>query len=221
MRSSILVESGGDRVLVDCGPDLRQQLIEANVSRLDKVIVTHDHADHCHGIDELRQVSHHLGHAVPLLARAHTLTRLAKRFAYIFEGTPLYPAVVSSHPIEGEAMLGAMKLEFVDQPHGGITSLGIRATEGSRSMGYAIDFNEFTDEMRSLYYQVDLWICDCLRETPHPTHAHLEAVLDWARELKVGQLVLTHLDKSMDYATLVAKLPDWAAPAYDGQEFVL
>ena len=88
-------------------------------------------------------------------------------------------------------------------------------------MGYAIDFNEFTDEMGSLYDQADLWICDCLRETPHPTHAHLEAVLGWARELKVGQLVLTHLDKSMDYASLVAKLPDWAAPAYDGQEFVL
>ena len=220
-RSSILVESGGECLLVDCGPDLRQQLLEADVARLDWVIVTHDHADHCHGIDELRQVSHHLGHAVPLLARSHTLSRLAKRFAYIFEGTPLYPAVVNSHPINGEVTLGAAKLTFVDQPHGGITSLGIRATEGARSMGYAIDFNEFTDEMRSLYYQVDLWICDCLRETPHPTHAHLEAVLEWARELKVGQLVLTHLDKSMDYATLVAKLPDWAAPAYDGQEFVL
>ena len=220
-RSSIIVESGGERLLVDCGPDLRQQLLEADIARLDKVIVTHDHADHCHGIDELRQVSHHLGHAVPLLARSHTLTRLAKRFAYIFEGTPLYPAVVSSHPIEGEVIIGAMKLAFVDQPHGGITSLGIRANEGDRSMGYAIDFNEFTDEMRTLYNQVDLWICDCLRETPHPTHAHLEAVIDWARELKVGQLVLTHLDKSMDYATLVAKLPDWAAPAYDGQEFVL
>ena len=220
-RSSILVESDGERLLVDCGPDLRQQLLEADVARLDKVIVTHDHADHCHGIDELRQVSHHLGHAVPLLARPQTLTRLAKRFAYIFEGTPLYPAVVSPQPIEGEVTLGAGRLEFVDQPHGGITSLGIRATEGSRSMGYAIDFNELTDEMRALYDRVDLWICDCLRETPHPTHAHLEAVLSWARELKVGQLVLTHLDKSMDYATLVTKLPDWAAPAYDGQEFVL
>ena len=220
-RSSILIESGGERLLVDCGPDLRQQLLAADVARLDKVIVTHDHADHCHGIDELRQVSHHLGHAVPLLARSHTLTRLARRFAYIFEGTPLYPAVVSSHPIKGEVTLGAVKLEFVDQPHGGITSLGIRATEGGLSMGYAIDFNEFTDEMGSLYDQADLWICDCLRETPHPTHAHLEAVLGWARELKVGQLVLTHLDKSMDYASLVAKLPDWAAPAYDGQEFVL
>ena len=220
-RSSILIESGRELLLVDCGPDLRQQLLDANVARLDGVIVTHDHADHCHGIDELRQVSHHLGHPVPLLARAQTLARLAKRFAYIFEGTPLYPAVVGATPIEGDVMLGEARLKFADQPHGGITSLGIRVEKGGRSLGYAIDFNEFTDEMQRLYNRVDLWICDCLRETPHPTHAHLDAVLGWARELEVGQLVLTHLDKSMDYATLVAKLPDWAAPAYDGQEFVL
>ena len=220
-RSSILIESGGDRLLVDCGPDLRQQLIDADVARLDLVIVTHDHADHCHGIDELRQVSHHIGQPVRLLARHQTLTRLAKRFAYIFEGTPLYPAVVSSEAIEGELKLGDAQLLFVDQPHGGITSLGIRVEEGGRSVGYAIDFNEFTSEMQQLYDRLDLWICDCLRETPHPTHAHLDAVLGWARDLRVGQLVLTHLDKSMDYATLIAKLPDWAEPAYDGQEFEL
>ena len=75
--------------------------------------------------------------------------------------------------------------------------------------------------MAALYQGVDVWICDCLRRTPHPTHAHLDAVLGWARELQVGQLYLTHLDNSMDYATLCAELPDWAAPAFDGQEIVL
>lgn len=218
-RSSILVESDGERLLIDCGPDLRQQLLSAEVSLVHQVIVTHDHADHCHGIDDLRQVSQHLGRPIPLLARSQTLTRLAKRFAYIFEGTPLYPAVVIPHSIESDLRLGRAQLQFVDQPHGGISSLGIRADEGDRAVGYAIDFNEFTEDMGRLYNRLDLWICDCLRETPHPTHAHLDAVLGWARTLKVGQLILTHLDKSMDYATLVAKLPDWAAPGYDGQEF--
>ena len=80
---------------------------------------------------------------------------------------------------------------------------------------------DMTDEMATLYRGLDLWICVCLRRTPHPTHAHLDAVLGWARDLQVGQLLLTHLDKSMDYATLAAELPDWAAPAFDGQEVVL
>ena len=217
-RSSILIESGGDRLLVDCGPDVREQLLAANVSQIDHVIVTHDHADHCHGIDDLRQLAHQLGRAVPFHARPETLRQLAKRFAYIFEGTPIYPSVVEAIPIEGDLQFGNACLSFVDQPHGGITSLGIRIAEADRSIGYAIDFNAFTPDMARLYDRVDVWICDCLRETPHPTHAHLDAVLGWARDLKVGQLLLTHLDKSMDYATLVAKLPDWAAPAFDGQE---
>lgn len=220
-RSSIVIDSDGERVLVDCGPDLREQLLAADIIHIDHVIVTHNHADHCHGIDDLRQVAHHLDRPVPLYARSATLRRLAKSFSYIFEGTPLYPAIVDSRPIDGELRVGAARLSFTDQPHGGITSLGIRVDEGGVSLGYAIDFHDFTPEMADLYDRVDIWICDCLRETPHPTHAHLDAVLGWARDLKVGQLLLTHLDKSMDYATLVATLPDWAAPAFDGQELVL
>ena len=217
-RSSILIESGDERLLVDCGPDLREQLLAADLVEIDRVIVTHHHADHCHGIDDLRQVAQHRGRAVPLHACLDTLRRLQSRFAYAFEGLKLYLPVLDPVPIDGDLQLGRARLSFVDQPHGGITSLGIRADEGDRSLGYAIDFHELTTEMASLYDGVDLWICDCLRRTSHPTHAHLDAVLDWARELKVGQLLLTHLDKSMDYATLAAELPDWAAPAYDGQE---
>lgn len=220
-RSSILIESDGEHLLIDCGPDLREQLLSADTARLDRVIVTHDHADHCHGIDELRVVSQIIGRPVPLHVRDKTLRRLQKHFGYIFEGTALYPAVVEAIPIEGEMMMGGAALRFVDQPHGGITSLGIRAEEGAQSLGYAIDFHEFTPDMQTLYDKVHLWICDCLRRTAHPTHAHLEAVLGWAREMNVGQLLLTHLDKSMDYATLVVELPDWAAPAYDGLEIEL
>jgi phosphoribosyl 1,2-cyclic phosphate phosphodiesterase len=220
-RSSILVESGGEHLLVDCGPDLREQLLAADVADLAGVIVTHDHADHCHGIDDLRQVAQHIGHPVPLHARPDTLRRLGKRFSYVFEGSPLYPAVVDAQTIGEELVLGHSALRFVDQPHGGITSLGVCAREKDRSIGYAIDFHDFTEAMAELYRGVDLWICDCLRREPHPTHAHLDAVLGWARELRVGQLLLTHLDKSMDYATLVAELPDWAEPAYDGQEVVV
>ena len=218
LRSSILVELGGQTLLVDCGPDLREQLNAADRSSVDHVIVTHDHADHCHGIDDLRQVSHALGHAVPLLARADVVERLFRRFAYAFAGTPLYPPVIASQILKDEMQLGGATIRFVDQPHGGITSLGMRFDEAGKSAAYAIDFHELSPEMAELYQQVDHWVCDCLRRRPHPTHAHLDAVLGWARDLGVGQLWLTHLDNSMDYATLAAELPDWAAPAYDGQE---
>ncbi|HYC95480.1 MAG TPA: MBL fold metallo-hydrolase [Sphingomicrobium sp.] len=220
-RSAIMIESEGERLLVDCGPDLREQLLAADIIDIDRVIVTHDHADHCHGIDDLRQIAQHLERQVRLHARPNVLERLRSRFAYLFQHVGIYRAVVEPVPIEGGLRLGRATLGFVDQPHGGITSLGIRADEDGRSLGYAIDFHDFTPDMRSLYEGVDLWICDCLRRTPHPTHAHLDAVLGWARELKVGQLLLTHLDKSMDYATLSGELPDWAAPAYDGQEMIL
>jgi phosphoribosyl 1,2-cyclic phosphate phosphodiesterase len=220
-RSSILVESDGERLLVDCGPDLREQLLAADLINIHQVLITHDHADHCHGIDDLRQVAQHLGREVTLLARPKVLERLRSRFAYLFQDVGIYRAVVEPESLDGNLMLGRAMLSFVDQPHGGITSLGIRVAEEGRAFGYAIDFHDFTPEMRALYDRVDLWICDCLRREPHPTHAHLDAVLGWARELNVGQLLLTHLDKSMDYATLVAELPDWAAPAYDGQEVEL
>nr|WP_294849991.1 MBL fold metallo-hydrolase [uncultured Sphingomonas sp.] len=220
-RSSIIIESDKQRMLVDCGPDLRQQLLTANISHLDGIIVTHDHADHCHGIDELRQVYYHVGKQRPLYSRGETLQRLHNRFGYAFQGNKYYPAVLEGIAVKEGIPLGQAQLRFVDQPHGGITSLGIRADEGDRSFVYAIDFHEMTDDMASLYRGADVWLCDCLRRTPHPTHANLSAVLGWATDLKVGQLLLTHLDKSMDYASLMAELPDWAAPAFDGQEILV
>lgn len=208
-------------MLVDCGPDLREQMNSAQRDRVDRVIVTHDHADHCHGIDDLRQISHNCHRPVAVHARGQVLANLKERFAYAFQGTSLYPAVIDGHEISGSMAIGDATLSFVDQPHGGITSLGIRIDEPGSSAAYAIDFHVLTTEMADLYEGTDLWISDCLRRNPHPTHAHLDAVLGWARELKVGQLLLTHLDNSMDYATLIGELPDWAAPAYDGQEITL
>ena len=129
------------------------------------MIVTHDHADHCHGIDDLRAVAQNLGCRVPLHARAETLARLGRRFAYAFEGTPHYPAVLEPVAIEGAMTLGGATLTFVDQPHGGITSLGIRADDGEASLGYAIDFHEMTDDMAALYQGAQLWVC---LPAPHP-----------------------------------------------------
>ena len=221
LRSSILIDSGDESLLVDCGPDLREQMNAADRDRVTRVIVTHDHADHCHGIDDLRQVTHATGKPVPLHARADVLQRLAARFAYAFDGSPAYSAVLERRPIGERMEVGEAVLRFVDQPHGGISSLGLRIEEGGKSLVYAIDYHDLTPDMAEMYDAADVWISDCLRRRPHPTHAHLDAVLGWARDLRIGQLWLTHLDNSMDYATLVRDLPDWAAPAHDGQEIML
>ena len=221
LRSSILVESAGCRVLVDCGPDLRQQLLAADVGTLDAVIATHDHGDHVHGIDELRPIAQAIGRPVPLYGRADTLASLENRFAYAFARSDMYQPIVESRELGGELAIGDATIRFVDQPHGGPTSLGMRFDEGQASVAYAIDFSELSDAMRELYEGVDVWIADCLTRTPHPTHAHLDGVLTWARELRVGKLYLTHMGNGLDYRTLLAELPDWAAPAHDGLEIAL
>lgn len=221
LRSSILVESGGERVLVDCGPDLRQQLLAAEVGLLDAVIVTHAHGDHCHGIDELRPVAQALGAPVPLYARADVLEELGQRFGYAFEQSNFYRPIADAREVGEELRLGDATIRFVDQPHGGPTSLGVRFDEGGRSAAYAIDFSDLTEEMAQLYQGVDVWVADCLTRKPHPTHAHLDGVLHWAREMRVGQVYLTHMGNGLDYRSLIAELPDWAAPAYDGLEIQL
>ena len=221
MRVSLLVESGGDRLLVDCGPDLRQQLLDAEVGEVDALVVTHDHADHCHGIDELRPIAQRRKAPVPLFARSYVIERLRERFGYAFAGSGFYAAVVEPSVAPEELSFGDAKIRFVDQPHGAITSLGMRIDENSSTAVYAIDFSQMTDEMAALYEGADVMICDCLQRRPHPTHAYLDGVLQWSRDLRIGELYLTHMNNSMDYRTLVAELPDWAAPAHDGLEIAL
>jgi phosphoribosyl 1,2-cyclic phosphate phosphodiesterase len=221
LRSSILVESGGERMLVDCGPDLRQQLLAAEVKELAGLIVTHAHGDHCHGIDELRPVAQALGGPVPLHARRDVLDDLERRFGYAFAQSDFYRPIVKARELGQELRFGEAVVRFVDQPHGGPTSLGLRFDERGNSVAYAIDFNELSDEMADLYEGVDVWIADCLTRKPHPTHMHLDGVLRHAEELKVGKLYLVHMGNGLDYAALTGELPDWAAPAYDGLEIVL
>ena len=199
---------------------MRAQLLDAGVGDLDAVVVTHDHADHCHGIDELRPIAQRRG-PVPLYARADVLERLKQRFDYAFAGSGFYSPVVEAREASDELVLGEVNIRFVDQPHGNVTSLGLRFDESRRSAVYAIDFNAMSLKMIDLYEGADVLICDCLQRRPHPTHAHLDAILGWAKDLRAGQVYLTHMNNSMDYATLARDLPDWAAPAYDGQEIEL
>jgi phosphoribosyl 1,2-cyclic phosphate phosphodiesterase len=146
---------------------------------------------------------------------------LAGRFAYAFEQSDFYRPIAEARELGPELSVGATTMRFVDQPHGGPTTLGVRFDEDGRSVGYAIDYNDFTPDMKDLYEGVDVLISDCLTRTPHPTHAHLDGVLGWARDCGAGRLYLTHMGNGLDYRTLRSELPDWAEPAYDGLEIVL
>ena len=217
-RVSILVEHEGTRILVDTGPDLREQLLDARVSDIDAVIWTHDHADHCHGIDDLRQLYHARGAPIPGYARRETLEALLRRFSYAFEGKGDYPPVVAGALLPDAMELGGFSLRIVDQPHGSITSTGIVFQAAGRSLVYSTDVNGLTREMVETFSGADVWILDALRRRPHPSHAHLAQALEWTQIVRAGRTILTHMDQSMDYATLLAELPDGIEPGYDGME---
>lgn len=218
-RGAILVESdAGTRVLVDTGPDFREQMLAAGVATIDAVIWTHDHADHVNGIDDLRQVFHALGQPVRGLARPETLAVLRQRFGYVFDGRGGYPPTVAAEALPDRLTVGDIAITVTDQPHGDISSAGLRFEADGGVLAYATDFSHLTDDMRSLYRGVDLWIVDALRRRPHPTHPTVDAVIGWHDELAPTRTMLVHMDQSMDYATLTAELPAGIAPAYDGWE---
>jgi phosphoribosyl 1,2-cyclic phosphate phosphodiesterase len=220
-RASILVESGGTNILVDTSPDMREQLLAASIGNLDAVLWTHEHADHTHGIDDLRQVFHERGQPVPGFARRRTLDSLETRFRYVFHGRSGYPPSASIALLPDDLTISGIRVRTVDQPHGNITSAGFRFDCGDRSIGYSTDFHEFTDDMEELFAGVDLWVVDALRRAPHPTHAHLAITLDAIRRVKPKRAILTHMDQSMDYATLAAELPNGVEPGHDGLEVAL
>lgn len=219
-RASMLVSTETTRILIDTSPDMREQLLAADVDNVDAVIWTHDHADHCHGIDDLRQIYHVRGEPVRGFARPATLASLTTRFPYVFEGRSGYHSTTTIAPLPDAFTVGDIHVRVVDQPHGAITSAGLRFESAGKSIGYATDFNAITEDMEILYEDLHIWVVDALRLAPHPTHPHLPMVLDWVRKLRPRRTALMHMDNSMDYATLAASLPAGVEPGYDGLELV-
>jgi phosphoribosyl 1,2-cyclic phosphate phosphodiesterase len=220
-RASILVETKATRILVDTGPDMRAQLLAAGVGAVDAVIWTHDHADHTHGIDDLRQVYHELGHPVRGLARPWTAHTLETRFPYVFAGAGGYPPTATMEHLPDAMVIGDIAIRVADQPHGSITSAGLRFEADGKSLGYATDIKAMTADVEQLYQGLDVWIVDALRRHPHPSHADLATTLGWIDALYPRRALLTHMDQSMDYATLAARLPANVEPGYDGLDITL
>ena len=219
-RVSALIEHDDTRILIDTGPDMREQLLAADVADVDAVLWTHDHADHCHGIDDLRQLFHARRAPVVGYARPETLASLRARFDYVFAGRAGYRATVIGHALPDTLTIGTIDIGVTDQPHGSISSAGLRFSAGGRSIGYATDFSAVTPAMRTLYAGVDILVVDALRVAPHPTHPSLSEAIEFAREVGAGRTALIHMDQTLDYATLVAELPPTMQPAYDGLELI-
>lgn len=218
LRASVLVAGAGQTVLIDSGPDLRAQLLAADVARIDAVLWTHDHADHTHGIDDLRQVFHARGRPTDGYARPDTLQSLRQRFGFAFDGKDGYPPSVIGHELGPRLNLNGLSIRVADLPHGAVTSTALRFDHDGRSFVYTTDFTDLTDEAEALLFGVDLWIVDALRLRPHPTHPHLDLALEWIERLRPKRAILTHMDQSMDYETLTASLPEGVEPGYDGLE---
>jgi len=216
-RVSILVSCGETRLLVDTSPDLREQLLDAGVSDISAVLFTHDHADHCHGIDDLRAIFHRRGRRIPCFMDQRTMETLARRFDYVFTVRDGYPAIADAHPVAPEMRFGPVLVRPILQLHGSITSLGYRFEAEGRAIAYSTDLNGIPEESWPLLSGLDLWIVDALRRHPHPTHSHLAQTLAWIERARPREAWLTHMDQSMDHDELMAELPPGVSPGYDGR----
>jgi phosphoribosyl 1,2-cyclic phosphate phosphodiesterase len=220
-RVAIIVESdAGQRVLVDTPTDLRAQLLTNAIDKVDAVFWTHDHADHTHGIDDLRPMRYGRGGPLPGYAGEETVRRLKLRFDYVFAGQFGYPTIVNLETLERLRICAGFSVSSCLMPHGHAKSTGYRFECDGKSICYMTDFSEITREMVDLARGTDVLVVDCLRREPHPTHAHLAMALELSEAGGAGQTVLTHLDKSMDYATLANELPAHVLVGYDGMELV-
>ena len=223
-RCSILVERTGPEgttsVLVDTSPDLREQLLAKDVKRLDAILFTHDHADHTHGIDDLRPLVIAMRRRIPAYLDAATREVLAQRFSYCFRSPPGsgYPPILEERP------LVAGTETRIEGPGGPITALPFRMIHGDAdalgfrfgSLVYAPDVSRMPEESMRHLRGLDVLILDALRYTPHPTHFSLDEALALIEAVAPQRAVLTNLHTDLDYGILAARLPDHVEPAYDG-----
>jgi phosphoribosyl 1,2-cyclic phosphate phosphodiesterase len=228
-RCSLLVEQiaprGRTTVLVDTSPDLRDQLLDAGVNCLDGVLLSHDHADHTHGIDDLRPIVIHHRRRIAVHMAADTHESMWSRFGYCFHspsGSP-YPPILDAHRIipPSPVVISGAGGEIVAQPfellHGPTVALGFRFGD----LAYCCDVSDIPEESIEFLHGLDIWIIDALRYTPHPSHFTVDTALDWIERLKPRRAVLTNMHVDLDYETLRRRLPDNVVPAYDGMQIEL
>ena len=226
-RCSLLVERENaehrTRVLVDCSPDLREQLLDADVDWVDGVFITHEHADHIHGIDDLRPLFVHKRRRVDMYLDEATSRAMHARFGYCFmtpPGSGYPPIVTEKRVVPGQAVTvdgqgGSIEGLPILQNHGDIPSLGYRFG----NVAYSADIKSLPDESIGALAGLDVWIVDALRLAPHPSHFNLDEALAWIAKIRPRRAILTNLHTDMDYASLRTRLPPEVEPAFDGMSF--
>jgi phosphoribosyl 1,2-cyclic phosphate phosphodiesterase len=227
-RCSLLVRLMGEgperetTLIVDTSPDLRLQTAQAGAKRLDAVLLTHDHADQVHGVDDVRAFFIRQRARIACHMDTATDTSMMRRFGYIFDGEGGYPAICDRVPIPAHGVRwtvagpsGAIPVVSFDQDHGGVRSVGYRFGD----VAYSSDVVNLDESAFEALADLDVWIVDALRYRPHPTHAHLERTLEWIARLKPRRAILTNLHIDLDYETLKGELPSGVEPAYDGLRF--
>jgi phosphoribosyl 1,2-cyclic phosphate phosphodiesterase len=228
-RCSLLVERrserGVTRIVIDTSPDLREQLIDAEVDRIDAVFLTHEHADQTHGIDDLRSVVLHQRRRIPVYFNQSTAKDIMQRFGYVFETPPGsdYPPILDRHSIEaGEGKTidgpgGPVTLSAFLMQHGNIPALGYRIAGAA----YAPDVSDIPAQSFGAIENLDLWIVDGLRYAPHPSHFSVSDALRWIERFKPKRSVITNMHSDLDYEELRRHLPKGVIPAYDGMQLTL
>ena len=223
LRPSILVEAGGKAVLVDTSPDLRQQLLNADIHHLDAVLYTHAHSDHLHGIDDLRGINRRMNAAIPVFADAVTLKAIRQRFAYVFEPlaedatvyykSTLEPQIEIRH---GETFLaGGFSVTAIEQDHGYVNTTGFRIDD----FAYSTDLITMHEDGFDMLKGIKVWMLGTFTDNPHPTHLDVDRALEWIEKVRPERAYLTHLSFGLDFDALQAKLPDNVFVAYDGMRF--
>jgi phosphoribosyl 1,2-cyclic phosphate phosphodiesterase len=218
-RVSLYIEINDIKLLVDTSPDLRQQALREGIKRVDAVLYTHDHADHTHGIDDLRSFNYLANASIPLYGDVHTMRALTQRYAYAFGPAPekiwMKPSL-TAHNLSSAAIhefnVKNTRITAFEQLHGKFKTLGYRIGD----FAYSTDTNELPATAFEALRGVKVWVVDCLRYTPSPVHANLEKSLEWIGRVKPEKAILTHMAHELDYEKLSKELPAGIEPAYDG-----
>lgn len=217
-RASVMFEVGEKRILVDTSPDLRQQALREGISQVDAILFTHDHADHTHGIDEVKAFNHYRQAVIPAYGDAVTLASLKQRFSYVFQ--PPIPAYGWFRPAleayeigaDGLVDVAGVPVRVFPQRHGRHLSLGFRVG----NIAYSTDCNQLDEAAFEALKGTEIWVVDCLRLEAAPTHAHMALTLEWVQRVKPRLAVLTHMSHHCDYQALIDQLPDGVVPGIDG-----